>query len=89
MLDVLDKVYKLSKKRIGSIVADLIALPGLKIVHEVDFNTLLSYWPHRIRDYGDALIVVVCSSHSTSQVAAFDRKLKSALRSVGLSVAMI
>jgi predicted nucleic acid-binding protein len=86
---VLDSVYKLSKDRISAILIDLIALPGLKIVHDVDFNLLLSYWPHRIRDYGDALIAAVCSSHRGSHVATFDRKLKSGLRSVGLSVATI
>ena len=86
---VLDSVYKLSKDRISAILIDLIALPGLKIVHEVYFNALLSYWPHSIRDYGDALIASVCSSHKGSQVATFDRKLKSALRAVGLSTATI
>jgi predicted nucleic acid-binding protein len=86
---VLDRVYKLSKDRIGAIVKDLIALPGLKIVHDVDFDLLFSYWPHRIRDYGDALVAAVCSSHRGSHVFTFDRKLKSGLRSVGLSAAEI
>jgi predicted nucleic acid-binding protein len=62
-------------------------MPGLKVVHEVDFDLLLSYWPDRIRQYGDALIASVCQSHKNSRVVAFDRKLKSALQGFGLPVA--
>jgi predicted nucleic acid-binding protein len=84
---VLEKIYHLPKGQIGAIILDLIAMPGLKVVHEVDFGLLLSYWPDRIRDYGDALVAAVCKSHKDSRVATFDRKLKSALEAVGLSVA--
>jgi len=84
---VLEKVYHLPKGQIGAIIADLIALPGLKVVHEVDFALLLSYWPDRIRHYGDALVATVCKSHKESRVATFDRKLKSALEAVGIAVA--
>jgi predicted nucleic acid-binding protein len=84
---VLEKIYHLPKGQIGAIILDLIALPGLKVVHEVDFELLLSYWPDRIRDYGDALVAAVCKSYKDSRVATFDRKLKSALQGVGLPVA--
>jgi predicted nucleic acid-binding protein len=84
---VLEKVYYLPSRRIGPIISDLIAMPGLKVVHEVDFDLLLSYWPDRIRQYGDALVASVCKSHKDSRVATFDRKLKSALHEMGLSVA--
>jgi predicted nucleic acid-binding protein len=56
-------------------------------LREVDFDLLLSYWPDRIRQYGDALVASVCKSHKDSRVATFDRKLKSALEAVGLSAA--
>jgi predicted nucleic acid-binding protein len=84
---VLEKVYHLPKDQIGAIIADLIALPGLKVVHGVDFEILLSYWPDRIRNYGDAVVATVCKSHKDSRVATFDRKLKSALEAVGIPVA--
>jgi len=84
---VLEKIYDRPKDQIRSLVSELIDLPGLQVVHEIDFRLLLTYWPNQIPDFGDALIAVTCLVHKGSCVATFDRKLKSALKLVGLPIA--
>jgi len=35
-------------------IADFIALPGLRLIHEFDLESLLKLWPDQISDFGDA-----------------------------------
>ncbi len=69
---VLEKIYKQSKSQIRSMIADFIALPGVQIIHTVDFEALLEFWPDKIADFGDAIIAVVCRAKKDAEVATFD-----------------
>ena len=81
---VLEKIYKQPKSQIRSMMADFIALPGVQIIHTVDFETLLEFWPDKIGDFGDAIIAVVCKAKKGAWVATFDEKFIRALQSAGL-----
>ena len=81
---VIEKIYKQPKLKIRRMIADFIALPGVQIIHTVDFESLLEFWPDKIADFGDAIIAVVCKAKKGAEVATFDEKLISALQIVGL-----
>ncbi len=83
---VMDKVYSVPAKQIHTIIKDLIAMPGIKIAHEIDMKLLLSYWPEPCSDYGDAILAVLCKKTKGSSLATFDRKFSNAAKKLGLSV---
>jgi predicted nucleic-acid-binding protein len=56
---VMDRVYGVPKDEINRMIADLIEMPGIEVVHEVDFKTVLACWPDPIPDFGDAVIASV------------------------------
>jgi predicted nucleic acid-binding protein len=86
---VLEKIYGQPKDQIRQMVADLIALPGIQIIHETDFNWVLKYWPEKIGDYGDALLAAIAKVRKEAQIVTFDQKLISALKKVGLRTAIL
>ena len=84
---VLDKVYGETKSKIRLMIKDFIALPGVKIVNDVDFELALKFWPKPLPDFGDAIVASVCRSHQGAVVATFDRKLINALKKLTIGVA--
>ena len=82
---VLEKIYKHPKAQIRSIIADFTALPGVQMIHTVDFETLLKLWPDKIADFGDAIVAVVCKAEKGARIATFDERFARALRSIGLN----
>ena len=83
---VLGSVYQLSDQIIHDMITALIAMPGVKLVTDVDMETVLNYWPNHISDYGDAVIVGQCKNHKGSAIATFDKKLKNAAAALGLPI---
>jgi len=81
---VLEKIYKHPKPQIRSMIADLVALPGVQIIHTVDFKTLLKLWPDKIHDFGDAIVAAVCKAEKNAKIATFDEKFVRALQAIGL-----
>ena len=86
---VLDKVYGNEKRKIRSMIKEFIALPGVKIVNDVDFELVLKFWPKPLPDYGDAIVASVCRSHQGATVATFDRKLINALKKLNIDFACL
>ncbi len=82
---VMDRVYCVPKFEIGRMIADLMEMTGIKIIQEVDFNSVLNYWPDLISDFGDALIASVGKTIKGSTIVTFDRKFTDRLKSLGLS----
>lgn len=82
---VMDRVYHVSKDEIGRMIADLMEMTGIEVIQEVDFKTVLSYWPDPISDFGDAVIASVGKTRKGSVIVTFDRKFASNLKSLGLS----
>ena len=82
---VMERVYRVEKERIASMIADFIDLPGVEIVDELDYERLLALWPARVAEYGDAVVAVVCLSRKGSSVVTFDRKLIASLRAAKIA----
>jgi len=85
---VLEKIYGQPAMLIRRMVADLIAMPGIEVVHEVDFRKVLQLWPDIIKDYGDALIVATCLFIKDAQIATFDKKLIASIKKAGPKAAV-
>ncbi len=83
---VMDTVYNISKKAIHKMVKDFIAMPGIEVINEIDLNTVLSYWPESIPDFGDAIVASLCKANKAAIVTTFDRKFINALKTLGLGV---
>jgi predicted nucleic-acid-binding protein len=82
---VLEKIYHHPKPQIRAMIADLVALPGVQMIHALDFETLLKLWPDQIPDFGDAIVAVVCKSEKDATVATFDKTFVRSLHTAGLS----
>lgn len=83
---VMDKVYGTPKERINAMVRDFIAMPGVELRHDTDFSTVLSLWPERIPDFGDALVASSGQAIKGAVIVTFDGKFKSALKALGQAV---
>ena len=80
---VMDKVYRIPKIRINHMIGDMIAMPGVRVVHEIDFKSLLKVWPETFSDFADAIIASVSKGCKGRIVVTFDQKFSKALRSIG------
>ena len=83
---VMDKIYHLPKDEIGRMIADFIQMPGIEIVQECDFDTVLSCWPDPFTDFGDAVIASVGMSRRGAATVTFDRKFAGGLKTLGLVI---
>ena len=83
-IHVMDGVYHVPKDKIGRMIADLVDMPGIEVIHEIDFNAVLSYWPDPLPDFGDAVIASV-GKVRRSAIVTFDRKFTNNLKSLGLN----
>ena len=86
---VLDKIYQVPKDEIGRIIKDLIEMPGIEVIHEVDIKTVLSWWPDPISDFGDALIAATGKALSRTIVITFDRKFATKLKALGINTSAL
>ena len=83
-IHVMDRVYHVPKAEIGRMIADFVDMPGIEIIHEIDFNAVLSYWPDPLSDFGDAVTASV-GKVRRSAIVTFDRKFINNLKSLGLN----
>ena len=77
---VLSSVYAIETSRIHAVISDLIVMPGVKPVSEVNMKTVLSLWPAIIPDYGDAVIAAYCKDTKGTSVVTFDKKFIKAMK---------
>ncbi|MCI5149480.1 MAG: type II toxin-antitoxin system VapC family toxin [Candidatus Electrothrix sp. MAN1_4] len=81
---VLSSVYSTEPDTIHTIITDLVAMPGVMPVSEVNIKTVLSLWPAVIPDYGDAVIAAYCKDTKGTAVATFDKKFRKAMKKAGI-----
>jgi predicted nucleic-acid-binding protein len=84
-IHVMDRVYHVPKDEIGRMIAAFVEMPGIEIIHEIDFNAVLSCWPDPIPDFGDAIIASIGKITRRSAIVTFDRKFTNNLKSLGLN----
>ncbi len=82
---VLERVYEIRPALIKQMIYDLLEMPGVEIVHQLDLTTLLSYWPERIPEYGDAILACVAFSRD-AMVFTFDNKFRRKLEKIHIQV---
>jgi predicted nucleic-acid-binding protein len=83
---VMDRVYKISLDKIQEILRDFLSMTGIKVIHDLNIEKLLLYWPEYFDDFGDAIIASVCREIKGSTVATFDRKFINALKKIDLEI---
>ncbi|MCW5207068.1 PIN domain-containing protein [Desulfobulbus sp. F5] len=81
---VLSSVYGTAAEKIHTILSDLVVMPGIVPVAEVNIKTVLSLWPALIPDYGDAVLAALCKDSKGTAVATFDRKFQKAMKYAGI-----
>ena len=86
---ILTSVYSLKSATVRQMVADLISMPGIIISSDVDIQTVLSFWPEHIPDYGDAVLAAYCKQTKGTKIASFDKKFNNALTKVRLPIQIL
>jgi len=81
---VLEKVYGHDKAAIRQMLIDFMAMPGIDIINDIDFNTLLDFWPSQISDFGDAVVASLWHANRHAPVVTFDRRFLRELKSIGV-----
>ena len=81
---VLQNLYQTPATETADLLDDLLAMPRVEVDNEVAWHAVLEIWPSRLRGLADAVLVTVAKAGDHA-VASFDRKLKRALRSVGVA----
>jgi len=66
-------------------IADFVDMPGIEVIHEIDFNAVLYCWPDPISEFGDAVIASIGKITRRSAIVTFDRKFTNNLKSLGLN----
>jgi len=83
---VMDRVYKVEETEIHAMIREFIAMPGIEMIHEIDFSMLLTLWPSAIPDFGDAIVATACKTVKGAAVITFDAKFSTALKKAGIPV---
>jgi predicted nucleic-acid-binding protein len=86
LICILDKVYGVPKTDIRRMVKDFLVMPGIQLVHEIDFESVLKFWPETLPDFGDAIVASLGTLYKGSVIVTFDLKFIHALRKLGLPV---
>lgn len=83
---VLANLYRQPAVEVAGILRDLLSLPGIVTVDELDWQTVLALWPERIPSFADAVVAAVARQQRLA-VASFDRALLKSLRREGIEIA--
>jgi predicted nucleic acid-binding protein len=83
---VLDRVYHVEPITVQGMLRDLIDMPGVELVNELDLSRLLTVWPDKCPDYGDAVLLAFCKGHKDIRLATFDRKFAKVSHGVGIKL---
>ena len=81
---VMERVYKVPKETINTMLRDFISTTGIELQQQTDFAHLLSVWPAQIPDFGDALVASTAKGTKGAIVISFDKHFKSALKKLGI-----
>ena len=82
---VLRNLYETKPANVAAILRDLLALPGVVTIDELVWSAVLSLWPRRIADFGDACLASAAKSHAFDALATFDTGFRKRIRRQGLA----
>jgi predicted nucleic acid-binding protein len=82
---VMDKIYDINRSKISEIISDLLIMPGVNLICEIDLKSVLAIWPSSVSDYGDALLAALCTKSKQNMIATFDKQFKKSLSKLSLA----
>jgi predicted nucleic acid-binding protein len=82
---VLQSLYDVTGDRLGAMIRDLIAFPGVETIDACPWRRIFDFWPHALPGLADASIVAVATANRYDAVATFDRKLANKLERFALA----
>ena len=82
---VLLNLYDQRRETTAQIVADLLSMPGVRIMDELSWQQLLDLWPGQLRDFADAALAVACRAGGHDAIATFDSDFRKTLDSLGIA----
>jgi predicted nucleic acid-binding protein len=83
---VLDCIYHVELITVQGMLRNLIEMPGVELANELDFSCLLTVWPDKCPDYGDAVLLAFCKGHKDIRLATFDRKFAKVSHDIGIKM---
>jgi predicted nucleic-acid-binding protein len=86
MVYVLLKLYDLDSDSVAIILRDLLEMPGVQPLDEIDWGVLLELWPQQVGDFADAGLAAVLSGGGYDSLATFDLSFSRAVKKQGLSL---
>ncbi|HYH07858.1 MAG TPA: PIN domain-containing protein [Thermoanaerobaculia bacterium] len=81
---VLQSTYRVPATELAPMLRDLMALPGVLVIHECPWKRVLDYWPAPLSSLADASIVAVAASNRYDAIATFDQKLAKRSKDLGV-----
>ncbi len=79
----LQSFYKVDSKFISKMLNDLFNNPGTKYHHGYFLNSILSIWPDKIKDYGDAVLAAAALEFKTPTLT-FDKPFSRQLSNLSI-----
>lgn len=83
MVYALDRVYRVPKPMIGQLLRDLFKSPGISYAVNTDATGESSFWPDKVKDYGDAVLAHF-AKNSQLPVITFDREFAGQLKRLAI-----
>ena len=74
----------LDSPSVAIILQDLLAMPGIQPLDEIDWGLVLELWPQQVGDFADAGLTAVLRSGGYDSLATFDLSFSKAVRKQGL-----
>lgn len=82
---VMRNLYGQSDADVATLLAELVALPGIVVQHAVPLERLFALWPSSIREIADAALAATAIELGCS-IATFDSRFVRRLRALGIAV---
>ncbi|MCW7468784.1 type II toxin-antitoxin system VapC family toxin [Leptospira kanakyensis] len=82
---VFKSIYSIEQNKINQMIRDLIANPGVKYEAAYDPDLIFQFWPHNIKDYGDAVLAAACQNLD-AKIVTFDQNFSKSLKKLNLEV---
>jgi len=82
---VLQSQYGYTGSRLTSLIGAIIAFPGVQIIDDCPWKTVMQIWPDQLASLTDAALAAVALSNRYDAVATFDRKLAKRMQDLGVT----
>ena len=82
---VMRNLYEMKPSNVAAILRDLVALPGVATINELEWSMVFDLWPRRLGDFGDACLAAVAKADAFDALATFDVGFAKRLRRHGLA----